>query len=194
MGMTNSGNKHVMSILSFVNVRFKGKRHWDRLELVPILSWFLFCPWLGSSNLVCRLQSQSPWSLFNGTWQKRPRELDYGLRFEIESPVYERGVVIPRSFSGAGPRYIQVSGAIPGITEKIIEIPAKRLRFPRDGFSPNTRGYTCSPCSLFPFPCSLRIVPPPSFLYLGSVTPVKKISPKRENARRLSKTQKEEGW
>jgi len=30
------------------------------------------------------LQSQSPWSLFNGTWQKRPRELDYRLRFEIE--------------------------------------------------------------------------------------------------------------
>jgi len=30
------------------------------------------------------LQSQSPWSLFNGTWQKRPREPDYRLRFEIE--------------------------------------------------------------------------------------------------------------
>jgi hypothetical protein len=29
-------------------------------------------------------QSQSPWSLGNGTWQKRPRELDYRLRFEIE--------------------------------------------------------------------------------------------------------------
>jgi len=30
------------------------------------------------------LQSQSPFSLFNGTWQKRPSELDYRLRFEIE--------------------------------------------------------------------------------------------------------------
>jgi len=30
------------------------------------------------------LQSQSPWSLFNGTWQKRPSGLDYRLRFEIE--------------------------------------------------------------------------------------------------------------
>ena len=30
------------------------------------------------------LQSQSPWSLFNGTWQKRLGELDYQLRFEIE--------------------------------------------------------------------------------------------------------------
>jgi len=30
------------------------------------------------------LHSQSPWSLFNGMWQKRPSELDYRLRFEIE--------------------------------------------------------------------------------------------------------------
>jgi len=30
------------------------------------------------------LQSQSPWSLFNGTWQKRPGELDHRLRFENE--------------------------------------------------------------------------------------------------------------
>jgi len=29
-------------------------------------------------------QSQSRWSLFNGTWQKRPRELENRLRFEIE--------------------------------------------------------------------------------------------------------------
>jgi len=32
-----------LCILSFVNVHFTGKRHWDCLELVPILSWFLFC-------------------------------------------------------------------------------------------------------------------------------------------------------
>ena len=30
------------------------------------------------------LQSQSHWSLFNGTWQKRPRELENRLRFEKE--------------------------------------------------------------------------------------------------------------
>jgi len=30
------------------------------------------------------LQSQSHWFLFNETWQKRPRELDLKLRFEIE--------------------------------------------------------------------------------------------------------------
>jgi len=30
------------------------------------------------------LQSQSPWSLFNETWQKRPRKLEHRLRFEIE--------------------------------------------------------------------------------------------------------------
>jgi len=30
------------------------------------------------------LWSQSPWSLFDGTWQKRPRELHRRLRFENE--------------------------------------------------------------------------------------------------------------
>jgi len=30
------------------------------------------------------LQSQSHWSLFNQTWQKRPRELDCRFRFENE--------------------------------------------------------------------------------------------------------------
>jgi len=30
------------------------------------------------------LQFQSHWSLFNGTWQKRSRELDYRLRDQIE--------------------------------------------------------------------------------------------------------------
>jgi len=34
-----------------------------------------------SCNLI--LQSQSNWSLFNGTWQKRRRELDNRLSFEI---------------------------------------------------------------------------------------------------------------
>ena len=35
-------------------------------------------------NLQSNLQSQSHWNLFNGTWRKRPRELDHPLRFEIE--------------------------------------------------------------------------------------------------------------
>ena len=30
------------------------------------------------------VQSQFDWSLFNGTWQKRPRKLDYRFRFENE--------------------------------------------------------------------------------------------------------------
>ena len=30
------------------------------------------------------LQSLSHWFLFNGTWQKRPRELDHRLRFKTE--------------------------------------------------------------------------------------------------------------
>jgi len=34
-----------------------------------------------SFNLI--LQSQSYWSLFNGTWQKRPGELDHRLKNEI---------------------------------------------------------------------------------------------------------------
>ena len=34
-----------------------------------------------SCNLI--LQSQSHWSLFNGTWPKRPRGLDNRLSFEI---------------------------------------------------------------------------------------------------------------
>jgi len=33
-------------------------------------------------SFYLNLQSQSHWSLLNGTWQKRPRELDYWLRFE----------------------------------------------------------------------------------------------------------------
>ena len=35
-------------------------------------------------SLNLYLPSHSPWSLFIGTWQKRPRELDYRLRLEIE--------------------------------------------------------------------------------------------------------------
>jgi len=54
MESTNSGNKHVMSILSFVNVHLMGNCHWDRLELVPVLSWFLFCPWLVAAALLPR--------------------------------------------------------------------------------------------------------------------------------------------
>ena len=33
-------------------------------------------------SFILNLQSQSHCSLFDGTWQKRPRELDYRLRFE----------------------------------------------------------------------------------------------------------------
>jgi len=35
------------------------------------------------------LQSQSHGSLFNGTWQKRPRELDELLRFETEEMTFQ---------------------------------------------------------------------------------------------------------
>jgi len=35
-------------------------------------------------SFILNLESKSHWSLFDGTWQKRPRELDYRLRFEKE--------------------------------------------------------------------------------------------------------------
>jgi len=35
-------------------------------------------------SLNLNLQSQSYWSLFSGTWQKRPRKLEDRMRFEIE--------------------------------------------------------------------------------------------------------------
>jgi len=40
-----------------------------------------YCSW---SVKIFQSQSQSHRCLFNGTWQKRPRELDHRLRFEIE--------------------------------------------------------------------------------------------------------------
>jgi len=41
------------------------------------------------------LQSQSPWSLFNGTWQKRPRKLDDRLRSEIEEMTLQMQQTVP---------------------------------------------------------------------------------------------------
>ena len=40
------------------------------------------------------LQSQSNWSLLNGTWQKRPRELDSRLGFEIEEMTLQMHSVV----------------------------------------------------------------------------------------------------
>jgi len=60
------------------------------------MQWFVVvCPRLWSVSLHVQpiafgvsfhlnLQSQSHWSLFNGTWQMRTREIDHRLRFEIE--------------------------------------------------------------------------------------------------------------
>jgi len=55
--------------------------------------FFFFCHWLlrvmvqpiaSGVSFNLNRQSQCHWSLFNGTWQKRLRELDDRLRFEIE--------------------------------------------------------------------------------------------------------------
>jgi len=45
---------------------------------------FVVQPVAFAVTFYLNLQSQSPWSLFNGTWQNRPRELDHRLRLEIE--------------------------------------------------------------------------------------------------------------
>jgi len=47
MAGTHSENKFVMSVWSCVNGHFTTKPHWDRVKLVNVLSWFMFCPWLG---------------------------------------------------------------------------------------------------------------------------------------------------
>jgi len=46
--------------------------------------YFIAQPIAFGVSFHLNLPSQSPLSLFNGTWQKRPSELDYQLRFEIE--------------------------------------------------------------------------------------------------------------
>jgi len=46
-GGTHPENKCVLSVWSCVNGNFTTKPHWDRVELVNVLSWFTFCPWLG---------------------------------------------------------------------------------------------------------------------------------------------------
>jgi len=45
------------------------------------------------------LQSRSHWSLFNRTWQKRPRELDDRLRFEIEEMTLQMQQAVPLVWS-----------------------------------------------------------------------------------------------
>ena len=55
---TNSGNRHVTTILLFVNGHFSGKHYYDSLELVSILSWFVFVPWLVTFEMNCVLDKQ----------------------------------------------------------------------------------------------------------------------------------------
>ena len=42
MARTHSGNKYAMLVWSCVNGHFTGKRHWDRVKLVQVLTWFRF--------------------------------------------------------------------------------------------------------------------------------------------------------
>jgi len=48
------------------------------------LIWGLLWPVAFGVSFNLNLQSQSHWSRFQWPWQKRPRELDHRLRFEIE--------------------------------------------------------------------------------------------------------------
>jgi len=57
------------------------------------------------------LKSQSPRSLFNGTWQKRPRELDYRLRFEIEETAQGWNNRTPISHERVDSRFLVLPGS-----------------------------------------------------------------------------------
>ena len=65
MARTHSGNKFVMSVWSCVNGRFTGKRHLDCVELVHVLSWLSFCPWLVFK--LCKSSLESKLSAVHNT-------------------------------------------------------------------------------------------------------------------------------
>jgi len=58
-------------------------RHID-VYIYSLLRQMCIQPTAFGVSLHLNLQSQSPWSLFNETWQKRPREREHRWRFEIE--------------------------------------------------------------------------------------------------------------
>ena len=61
--------------------------HRGRKRTPPNVStdfWNLVQPIAFGMTFNRNLRSRSPLSRFNGTWQKRPRELEHQLRFEIE--------------------------------------------------------------------------------------------------------------
>jgi len=54
-----------------------------QMQMFDVMIMFLYSLLHLECHFNLNFQSQSPWCLFSGTWQKSPRELDYGLRFEI---------------------------------------------------------------------------------------------------------------
>ena len=68
----------------YMRVYIWRKAHARLYVCVCVYSVYVLQPIAFGVSFILNLQSQSPWSLLNGTWQKRPRELDYQLRFEIE--------------------------------------------------------------------------------------------------------------
>ena len=71
------------SVLQFAIAR---KNASAKLQLESVCCSLLLQPiaFRVSFNIVLNVPTQSPWSFFNGTWQKRPGELESRLRFEIE--------------------------------------------------------------------------------------------------------------
>ena len=63
----------------------------DMPNNTPAVSLMCIQPIAIGVSFNYNLQSQSPWSLFNGMWQKRPREQDYRLRFEIQEVTLQMG-------------------------------------------------------------------------------------------------------
>ena len=56
---------------------------WDHIRMGSH-SYDIVQPIAFGASLHLNLQFQSHWCLVNDTWQKKARELDYRLKFEIE--------------------------------------------------------------------------------------------------------------
>jgi len=99
-----------------------------------------------SSVDIVYSQSQSDWSLFNGAWQKRPRELENRLRFEIEettfqSPLFRMWIMYIRYGVATISRLLKIIGLFCRISSLLQGSFAKEtynLKEPTNGSHPIT--------------------------------------------------------
>jgi len=63
-------------------------------SLLPCM-YTAYCIWSVIHSFNLNLQSQSPWSLFNGTWLKRARELEHRLGCEQEDMTLQMPEAVP---------------------------------------------------------------------------------------------------